>query len=94
MSEIGHKLSIPRRRHYKTVPLPCQHLGTVGSVIQIYSEGLKDDMAYSSLPRDTGHSAHSQSLMSRGWQETCQATYVSEYYASHLVMMFYVCPTC
>lgn len=54
MSEIGHKLSIPRRQHYKTVPLPCQHLGTVGSVIQIYSEGLNDDMAYSSLPRDTG----------------------------------------
>lgn len=34
--------------------LPCQHLGTIGSLLQSCSQGLQDNMANGSLPRELG----------------------------------------
>lgn len=34
--------------------LPCQHLGTIGSLLQSCSQGLQDNMANGCLPRELG----------------------------------------
>ena len=41
-------------RPKNTVSSPCQHLGAVGCLLQICSQGLQDDMADGSLPRQSG----------------------------------------
>ena len=49
------EVGVPRRRKpKKTVSSPCQHLGAVGCLLQICSQGLQDDMADGSLPRQFG----------------------------------------
>lgn len=47
-----------QRRAGKWAPtmfsLPCQHLGTIGSLLQSRSQSLQDNMANGSLPRELG----------------------------------------
>ena len=53
--EVGREVGVPRRRHpKKTVSSPCQHLGAVGCLLQICTQGMQDDMADGSLPRQSG----------------------------------------
>lgn len=48
------EVGVPRRWHPKnTGSSPCQHLGIVGCFLQICSQGLHDDTANSSLPRQS-----------------------------------------
>lgn len=52
MPDTGCEAGVPRRwRYKKTVSSPCQNLGTVGSLLQICRQGLQDNMADSSVPR-------------------------------------------
>lgn len=44
-SETGHELGILKRPHHKkTIPLPCQHLGTTGSLLQLCTQGLQNNI--------------------------------------------------
>lgn len=51
LREMGCKVGVPVRQHKKTVSSFCQHVGTKGSLLHVCSQGLQDDMADDSLPR-------------------------------------------
>lgn len=53
-SETGWEVGVLRRwDHKKSISSPCQNLRTTGSLLQIWSQGLQNDIADGSLPKQS-----------------------------------------